>query len=54
MTQEDQPERGLSSFASEIEDLKVMIQSPHLNYLALFDEFAKRSFIFSVLIIVPL
>lgn len=54
MTQEDQPERGLSSFASEIEDFKVMIQSSHLHYLALFDEFGKRSFFFSLLIIVPL
>lgn len=42
MAQEDQPERGLSSFASEIEDIKVMLQSSSPHYLALFDEFSKR------------
>ena len=42
MTQEDQTERGLSSFASEIEDTKIMLQSPYRHILTLFDEFSNR------------
>lgn len=42
MSQEDQTERGLSSFANEIEDIKLILESPKQNYLALLDEFGKR------------
>ena len=41
MTQEDQTEQGLSSFAREIEDVKSMIASLGTSCLLLFDEFGK-------------
>lgn len=42
MTQEDQTEQGLSSFAREIEEVKSMIASLGTSCLLLFDEFGKR------------
>lgn len=46
MAQEDQTERGLSSFANEIEDIKVILQASNRHCLTLIDEFSNRFILF--------
>ena len=42
MAREDQAEQSLSSFASEVEDVKAMLAALGGNSLLLFDEFGRR------------